>query len=81
MYLQTVVDFKDSSAQITRNCKTISESLLVKIKKKRMYKGTEFEKKQGEYRLVMQKKLVDAHKEIQEIINKVLILIIIVNLI
>jgi hypothetical protein len=70
--IQTVVDFKESSEQISKNCKTISESLLVKIKKKRMYKGMEFAKKQEEYRLVMQAKLLKAHHEIKDIMNKVL---------
>jgi hypothetical protein len=58
-----------------KNCKIISESLLVKIKKKRMYKGEEFAKKQEEYRLEMQAKLLKAHQEIQYIMNKVCFLI------
>lgn len=64
-------DFKESSAQIARNCKTISESLLVKIKKKKIYKDKEFEKKQEEYRVAMQTKLMTAHQQIQDIMNRV----------
>lgn len=66
-----MVEFKESSTEIARNCSLISESLLVNIKKKKVFGSRAFAEKQESHRADVKAKLTQAHHQILEIMNKV----------
>ena len=63
---QTVKTFKDNHESITKNCAAMSNELLVKIVRKRVYEDGEFEAEQAEHRAKVQAMLVRLHTEIVE---------------
>ncbi|XP_077988088.1 dynein axonemal heavy chain 2-like [Glandiceps talaboti] len=63
--VQAIVDdYKTANLTISRNCKRISEMLLIKIDGKRVYDNLEFEEEQQRHRNNVQKRLAMIHDEI-----------------
>ena len=56
--------YKGANMDISRTCKNISETLLVKIDGKKIYENLEFEEDQKHHRTAMQSKLREMHDHI-----------------
>ena len=65
----TVRNYKEANRRIDRNCRLISETLLIHVEKKRVYGEGEFEKQQDAHRANVQAKFEVAVKEIQDTMN------------
>lgn len=69
--MQLIVDdYKIANLTISRNCKRISENLLVRIDNKKVYEGLEFEEEQMQHRASAQKRLKIIHEEIVHIMKQ-----------
>ncbi|XP_033636218.1 dynein heavy chain 2, axonemal-like isoform X2 [Asterias rubens] len=69
--VQVIVDdYKIANLTISRNCKRISENLLVRIDNKKVYEGLEFEEEQMQHRASAQKRLKIIHEEIVHIMKQ-----------
>ncbi|XP_069857588.1 dynein axonemal heavy chain 2 isoform X5 [Dipodomys merriami] len=64
-----VNDFKASTLTIGWRAQEISETLLVHITGKRVYRDLEFEEAQREHRAVVQQKLMDLHEDVVNIMT------------
>ena len=63
--VQGVVDnYKGANMNISQTCKTISETLLVRIDSKKVYENLEFEDDQKQHRNNVQTKLHEMHDHI-----------------
>ncbi|XP_039087571.1 dynein heavy chain 2, axonemal [Hyaena hyaena] len=68
--VQTIVnEFKASTLTIGWRAQEISETLLVRISGKRVYRGLEFEEDQREHRAAVQQKLLDLHQGVVAILT------------
>ena len=69
--VQAIVDdYKIANLTISRDCKRVSETLLVKIDGKRVYEDLEFEEDQQRHRNNAQKHLQIIHEEIVNIMRR-----------
>jgi dynein heavy chain len=69
--VQVIVDdYKIANLTISRNCKRISETLLVRIDSKKVYEGLEFEEEQMKHRASAQTKLKLIHEDIVNIMKQ-----------
>lgn len=70
LQVQTIVnEFKASTLTIGWRAQEISETLLVRISGKRVYRDLEFEEDQREHRAAVQQKLVNLHQAVVEIMT------------
>ena len=65
LQIQAVVDnYKGANMDISQTCKSISETLLVRIDSKKIYENLEFDDDQKHHRATIQKKLHEMHEHI-----------------
>ena len=65
LQVQAIVDsYKGANMNISKTCKQISETLLVKVDSKKTYENVEFEETQKRHRGAIQDKLTEMHKTI-----------------
>lgn len=62
-------EFKASTLTIGWRAQEISETLLVRISGKRVYRDLEFEEDQREHRAAMQQKLMSLHQDVVAIMT------------
>jgi len=62
-----VNNFKSNNEKVLKLCKTIADTLLVKIEKKRVYEEGAFEATQAEHRSVVRDKLQKCHDDIKQL--------------
>ena len=56
--------YKGANMNISRTCKTLSETLLVRIDSKKTYENLEFEQDQAKHRDATQSRLHEMHRHI-----------------
>ena len=70
--VQLIVDnYKSSNVLIQNKCRSISETLLIKIDGKRVYDDLDFDEEQREYRKHTQQRLLGIHEHIIETMKKI----------
>ncbi|EDV25795.1 uncharacterized protein TRIADDRAFT_23475 [Trichoplax adhaerens] len=70
--IQAIVsDYKNANASISDQCKRISELLLVRVDKKRVYDDLDFDEDQAQHRLIVERKLRQIHHGIVEKMEQV----------
>ena len=71
LQIQAVVDsYKGANMNISQNCKSISEQLLVSIDVKKVYENLEFDEDQSKHRTTVQKKLHQLHDDVIKIMKQ-----------
>eukprot|EP01116_Phalansterium_solitarium_P023771 TRINITY_DN849_c1_g1_i4.p1 TRINITY_DN849_c1_g1~~TRINITY_DN849_c1_g1_i4.p1 ORF type:complete len:3887 (-),score=1955.58 TRINITY_DN849_c1_g1_i4:123-11783(-) len=66
---QMVAQFKASCDKIQDNCAQIADTLLVNIRKKKVYRQDEFEQRQQSHRDKMRERLEEKHAEIRQLMT------------